>query len=109
MGSGSRGEMMKASRLALLVAAFRREVGVYRSVMADPRCPRAARWLLGAALAYAISPIDLIPDFIPVLGHLDDVVIIPLMVWLALRWIPKELVAEHRAKRDAGEFGTDRP
>ena len=49
---------------------------------------------------YAISPIDLIPDFIPVLGHLDDIIILPLLVWLAFRVIPKELVHEHRMKSD---------
>ena len=85
-------------RMRALVAAFRREIGIYRSVMADPRCPRAARWLLGGALAYALSPIDLIPDFIPVLGHLDDAVLLPCMVWLAIHLIPKELIAEHREK-----------
>jgi uncharacterized membrane protein YkvA (DUF1232 family) len=75
------------------------EIAVYRAVMADPRCPRAARWLLGAAVAYALSPVDLIPDFIPVLGYLDDVLILPLLVWLALRMIPKEVVAEHRRRQ----------
>lgn len=75
---------------------FRNEIGVYRSVMADPRCPRLPRRLLGGAIAYALSPIDLIPDFIPVLGHLDDLLILPVMIWLAIRAIPKELVEEHR-------------
>jgi uncharacterized membrane protein YkvA (DUF1232 family) len=83
-------------RLGSLVRAFQNEVGVYRSVTADPRCPRVARWLLGGAVAYALSPIDLIPDFIPVIGHLDDMLILPLLVWLAIRIIPKELIAEHR-------------
>jgi len=82
-----------------LVRRFRNEIGVYRSVMADPRCPRIARWTLGGAMAYALSPIDLIPDFIPVLGHLDDLIILPIMVWLAIRMIPKKLIAEHREKR----------
>jgi len=85
-------------RLAGFVRTFRREVGLYRSVMGDPRCPRPARWLLGAAVAYAVSPVDLIPDFIPLLGHLDDVIIVPLLVWLALRLIPRELIREHRSK-----------
>jgi len=79
-----------------LMRAFRSEIGVYRSVIADARCPRLARWLLGAAVAYALSPIDLIPDFIPVLGHLDDALVLPFMVWLAIRIIPRELIAEHR-------------
>lgn len=79
-----------------LVGAFQNEIGVYRSVVRDLRCPRLARWLLGGAMAYAISPIDVIPDFIPVLGHLDDVIILPVLIWLAFRVIPKELVHEHR-------------
>jgi len=82
-----------------LVRAFRNEIGIYRSVMADPRCPRLARWILAGAVAYALSPIDLIPDFIPVVGHLDDVLIIPLMVWIAIRIIPKALITEHRIAR----------
>ena len=85
-------------RLAELVHALRCEIGVYRSILRDPRCPRLARWLLGAAVAYAVSPIDLIPDFIPVIGHLDDVIVLPVLVWLALRVIPKELVDEHRSQ-----------
>ena len=87
------------SRVARLAKAFCNEIGVYRAVMADPRCPRPARVLLGAAVAYAVSPVDLIPDFIPIVGHLDDAVILPLLVWLALRLIPKDLVADHRAAR----------
>ncbi len=88
------GEMKK--RLAELVRTFRTEIGMYRSILRDPRCPRLARWLLGGALAYAVSPIDLIPDFIPVIGHLDDLIVLPLLVWLAFRVIPRELVQEHK-------------
>jgi len=87
-------------RVQALVQTFRNEITTYRSIVMDPRCPRMARWLLGGAIAYALSPIDLIPDFIPVLGHLDDLVILPLLIWLALRVIPKELVLEHRRSRD---------
>ena len=82
-----------------LVRAFRNEIGIYRSIMADPRCPRLARWILAGAVAYALSPIDLIPDFIPVVGHLDDILVLPLMVWIAIRIIPKALITEHRIAR----------
>ena len=78
---------------------FRTELATYKAVMQDPRCPRVARWLLAGAFAYAISPIDLIPDFIPILGHLDDLIILPLLVWLALRLIPKALIDEHGEER----------
>lgn len=85
-------------RQSNILRKFRNEIAVYRAVMADPRCPRLARWLLGGAVAYALSPIDLIPDFIPVIGHLDDLIIIPLLVWLGGRIIPKDLINEYRSK-----------
>lgn len=56
-----------------------------------PQTPRAAKWVAGAVLAYALSPIDLIPDFIPVLGMLDDIVIVPLGIALAVRLTPRPL------------------
>ena len=77
-------------------ASLKREMQLYRNVLADKRTPRAARWLLGFALAYAVLPFDVIPDFIPVIGHLDDLVIIPAAVLLALRLVPRGIVEEHR-------------
>lgn len=85
------------NRIRELGWRFKREIQVYRLVLADQRTPPRTRWLLGAAVAYAVSPIDLIPDFIPVIGHLDDAIILPLLVWLALRSMPPALLAEHRA------------
>ncbi len=61
-----------------------------------PRTPKRAQGLILALAAYALSPIDLIPDFIPVLGHLDDVVIVGLGVWLAKRMVPVEVLEECR-------------
>lgn len=63
----------------------------------DKRTPWLARLLALAVAAYALSPIDLIPDFVPVLGYLDDIILVPLGIWLALRLIPADLIAEHRA------------
>lgn len=63
-----------------------------------PRTPLAAKLLAGAVAAYAFSPIDLIPDVIPVLGLLDDLLIVPLGLWIAARMIPRVLMAEFRAE-----------
>jgi uncharacterized membrane protein YkvA (DUF1232 family) len=78
--------------------AFKRKLSVYRRVLADERTPRPAKLLLGLAVGYFCMPFDLIPDFIPVVGHLDDAVIVPGLVYLALRFIPRALVAEHRQR-----------
>jgi uncharacterized membrane protein YkvA (DUF1232 family) len=64
----------------------------------DPRVPWYARVFAGCVVAYAFSPIDLIPDPIPVLGYLDDLVLIPLGIALALRMIPPEVMADCREK-----------
>ena len=66
----------------------------------DPRTPLAAKIVAGATAAYAFSPIDLIPDFIPVLGLLDDLLLVPMGVWLALRLIPAPLIAELRVQAE---------
>lgn len=67
----------------------------------DPRTPRRARALVLALAAYALSPIDLIPDFIPVLGHLDDVVILAAGLWLARRMVPPDVLEECRLRARA--------
>src|SRR6266705_899076 len=67
----------------------------------DPRTPAAAKIVAGAVAAYALSPIDLIPDFIPVIGYLDDLLIVPLGIWLVVSLIPDEIMVEYRAKADA--------
>ena len=66
----------------------------------DPRVPWAAKAVAGAVAAYALSPIDLIPDFIPVLGLLDDALLVPLGIMLAVRLIPPPLMAELRAEAE---------
>lgn len=64
----------------------------------DPRTPWYAKVFTGFVVAYAFSPIDLIPDFIPVLGYLDDLVLVPLGISMAIKMIPQEVLAECRAK-----------
>ncbi len=66
----------------------------------DPRTPLIAKAVAAAVAAYAFSPIDLIPDFIPVLGYLDDLLIVPAGIALAVRLIPAELMSEFRRQAD---------
>lgn len=66
----------------------------------DPRVPRAAKLVAAAVAAYALSPIDLIPDFVPVLGYLDDLLLVPAGVWVAVRMIPATLMAELRVRAE---------
>ncbi len=64
----------------------------------DPRVPRYARIFAACVIGYAFSPIDLIPDPIPILGYLDDLILVPLGIALALKMIPADVMAECRAK-----------
>ncbi len=79
---------------------LKREIRVYQLVVKDSRTPKPAKLLLGLALGYALMPFDLIPDFIPVAGQIDDAIIIPSLIILALRMIPKDVFEECRAKVD---------
>ena len=72
------------------------------SAVRDPRTPLAAKVLGAIVVAYAVSPIDLIPDFIPVIGYLDDLILVPLGLWAVRRMIPADVLAEHRARVEKG-------
>ncbi|WP_040678400.1 YkvA family protein [Rhizobium mesoamericanum] len=78
--------------------ALKRDVLALWIAARDPRTPLAAKIVAGAVAAYALSPIDLIPDFIPVIGYLDDLLIVPLGIMLALRLIPATLMQEYRVE-----------
>ncbi|PKL23562.1 MAG: hypothetical protein CVV47_14795 [Spirochaetae bacterium HGW-Spirochaetae-3] len=80
---------------------LKRQVWALFLALKDPATPLPARVLIICAVGYAVSPIDLIPDFIPVLGQLDDIVILPLLIALAIRLIPPEVNA--RCRREAWE------
>lgn len=85
------------ARLQRWARSILRDVHAVWLAARDPRTPWYARWLAFSVAAYALSPIDLIPDFIPVLGLLDDLLLVPLGVWLVVRLIPPDVLAEHRA------------
>ena len=90
---------MTAGRSAGPSLARRLRVDAHAAWLAarDPRTPWYARLFGLLVTAYALSPIDLIPDFIPVLGLLDDALLIPLGLWLFVKMLPKGLIEEHRA------------
>ena len=75
---------------------LRRDVLALYLAAHDPRVPWYAKAVAACVAVYALSPIDLIPDFIPILGYLDDLVLVPLGIWLAIRLIPPSLLEEHR-------------
>lgn len=79
---------------------LKRDVHAIYLAARSPRVPWHVRIIAIAVAGYALSPIDLIPDFIPVLGYVDDLIIVPLGVWLVLSLIPKEIMAEYRAVAD---------
>lgn len=77
---------LKAETFALYLAAR------------DPRTPWYAKLLVAGIVAYALSPIDLIPDFVPVLGYLDDLILIPIGIALAIKLVPSQVLADCRAR-----------
>lgn len=86
---------------------LKKEVHALYLACGDPRVPWYARALAICVVGYALSPIDLIPDAIPVLGYLDDVVVVPLGVALAIRMIPNEVLEEcRREAREAERIGS---
>ena len=95
-----------AGRLKAWARSIRRDVHALYLASRDPRVPWYAKALALVVAGYALSPIDLIPDFIPVLGYLDDVILVPAGIWLVVRLIPPHVMAEHRERAAAAQ---DRP
>lgn len=98
--------MAALDRLRGWARGLKRDALALQLAARDPRTPILAKVVAGATAAYALSPIDLIPDFIPVLGLLDDLILVPLGLWAAIRLIPPPLMAEFRAeasRRDGGK------
>jgi uncharacterized membrane protein YkvA (DUF1232 family) len=85
-------------KLKSLGSNIRRELKVYQLVLKDSRTPRLSKILLGLAVGYVLLPFDIIPDFIPVIGHVDDAIIVPALVLLALRNVPQAILDDCRQK-----------
>lgn len=90
------------------VASLKSETYALYLAYRDPRVPWHAKVFAALVVAYAFSPIDLIPDFVPVLGYLDDLVLVPLGIALSLKMIPAEVMADCR-QRARVAAGQDRP
>lgn len=85
-------------RLKRWAKALKRDIIALWIAARDPRTPLIAKLTAGLIAAYALSPIDLIPDFIPVLGYLDELLLLPLAIALVIRLVPAELMPEFRAE-----------
>lgn len=91
------------ARLRQSARTIKRDVHAIYLASRDPRVPWYAKAVAICIAAYALSPIDLIPDFIPVLGYLDEVILLPLAILLVIKLIPPAIMAEHRATAAAAE------
>jgi uncharacterized membrane protein YkvA (DUF1232 family) len=92
-----------ADRLIDWARMIKRDVHALYLASRDPRVPWHAKALAALVAGYALSPIDLIPDFIPVLGYLDDVILVPLGILIVIRLIPPEIMSEHRETAAAAQ------
>jgi uncharacterized membrane protein YkvA (DUF1232 family) len=94
------------SNLKEWARTIKRDVHALYLAARDPRTPWYAKALAVVVAGYALSPIDLIPDFVPVIGYLDEVILLPLGILAVVKMIPPDLMAEHRA---AAALAADRP
>ncbi|UCG00328.1 MAG: DUF1232 domain-containing protein [Candidatus Heimdallarchaeota archaeon] len=92
------------SKIKLKASNLKKETYTLYLVYKDSRVSRWKRLFLGVVIGYAFCPIDLVPDFIPILGYIDDLILVPLGISLALKLIPKEIMEECRKKVLEEEF-----
>lgn len=86
------------SRLGEWAGGIKRDTLAVYLALRHERTPWPAKLAGAIVVAYALSPIDLIPDFIPVLGYLDDLILVPAGLWIVMRLIPKDVIADCRAR-----------
>ena len=99
-GQTPRGGLL--AKLKAVAAQLKEKIIALHLATRDPRTPWYAKALIACVVAYALSPIDLIPDVIPILGYLDDLVLLPLGIYFALKLIPPEILADCQAKAAMG-------
>lgn len=88
-------KLIRTGRIKKQVGNVGRDLSVLRLALKDPRTPWYAKAVVGLVVFYALSPIDLIPDFIPLIGQLDDLIVVPLGLKLASKLVPKPLMEEY--------------
>ncbi len=88
------------TKLKMFARRMKVQISALYLAIKDPAVPKVAKWLGVAVVAYALSPIDLIPDFIPVIGYLDDLIILPLGIYLAIKLIPEAVWSDCLSKAE---------
>jgi uncharacterized membrane protein YkvA (DUF1232 family) len=85
-------------KLKAIAAQLKAEFNFYKRLQQHPQTPKLAKALLWLAIGYVLMPFDLIPDFLPIVGQLDDLVIIPILLYLALKLIPQDVIMACRGE-----------
>jgi len=84
------------SKLKSLGNSIKKELIIYKLVLKDKRTPLLAKLLIWLAVGYLLMPFDLIPDFIPLIGQIDDIIIVPALIYFSLKLIPEGVIEEYR-------------
>lgn len=90
--------MKLINRIQSWAKELKRDVLVLWFALKNPQTPFLAKGVAFVTVAYALSPIDLIPDFIPVLGYIDDIILIPILVWITLKLVPDDVMIQSRSQ-----------
>jgi len=93
--------MKFSEKLQIKAKSLKKQLTAVYYAYQDPKVKLLPKIIIAISIGYALSPIDLIPDFIPVIGYLDDLIIIPALISLAIKMIPKEVMDEARRKAEA--------
>lgn len=92
-------------QLKAISSILKDEVYFYKLISEDKRVPKISKIFISSAIFYFLLPFDLIPDFIPVIGHIDDLIIIPLLIYVAVKFVPADVMREARQKAESRRRG----